>query len=60
MLGEPLPVELMNTVWAGRDGVHDGLADPAEAMAWLEAVQVVAVADAEGGYFALFAHGLFS
>ena len=38
LLGEPLPVELMNTVWAGRDGVHDGLADPAEAMAWLEAV----------------------
>jgi predicted RNA-binding Zn ribbon-like protein len=38
LLGEPLPVELMNTVWAGRDGVHDALADPAEAMAWLRAV----------------------
>jgi predicted RNA-binding Zn ribbon-like protein len=38
LLGEPLPVELMNTVWAGRDGVHDALADPAEAMAWLRAL----------------------
>ncbi len=38
LLGEPLPVELMNTVWADRDGVHDALAGPAEAMAWLRAV----------------------
>lgn len=37
LLGEPLPVELMNTVWADRDGVHDALADPAEATAWLRA-----------------------
>jgi predicted RNA-binding Zn ribbon-like protein len=38
MLGEPLPVELMNTIWADRDGVHDSLADPEEAIAWLSAV----------------------
>ena len=38
LLGEPLPVELMNTVWADRDGGHDALADPAEAVAWLRAV----------------------
>jgi predicted RNA-binding Zn ribbon-like protein len=37
-LGEPLPVELMNTIWADRDGVHDSLADPDEALAWLLAV----------------------
>jgi predicted RNA-binding Zn ribbon-like protein len=38
LLGEPLPVELMNTIWADRDGVHDALADPDEALAWLSAV----------------------
>jgi predicted RNA-binding Zn ribbon-like protein len=38
LLGEPLPVELMNTIWAGRDGVHDALADPHEAIAWLVSV----------------------
>jgi predicted RNA-binding Zn ribbon-like protein len=38
LLGEPLPVELMNTIWADRDGVHDSLADPSEALAWLSAV----------------------
>jgi predicted RNA-binding Zn ribbon-like protein len=39
LLGEALPVELMNTVWADRAGVHDALADPAGALAWLRAVQ---------------------
>lgn len=38
LLGEPLPVELMNTIWADRDGGHDALADPEEAIAWLLAV----------------------
>ena len=38
LLGGPLPVELMNTIWADRDGVHDALADPDEALAWLSAV----------------------
>ena len=38
LLGEPLPVELMNTIWADRDGVHDALADPEEAIAWLLAI----------------------
>jgi predicted RNA-binding Zn ribbon-like protein len=36
--GEPLPVELMNTIWADRDGVHDALAEPAGTRAWLRAV----------------------
>jgi predicted RNA-binding Zn ribbon-like protein len=36
LLGEPWPVELMNTVWADRDGVHDALDDPRDAAAWLE------------------------
>jgi predicted RNA-binding Zn ribbon-like protein len=38
LLGEPLPVELMNTLWADRDGVHDALAKPSEAAAWLQAI----------------------
>jgi predicted RNA-binding Zn ribbon-like protein len=38
LLGEPLPVELMNTIWADRDGVHDALDDPQAALAWLRAV----------------------
>jgi len=38
LMGEPLPVELMNTVWADRDGVHDSLGDRAAAYAWLESV----------------------
>jgi predicted RNA-binding Zn ribbon-like protein len=38
LLGEPLPVELMNTVWADRDGVHDALRDPDGTRAWLRAV----------------------
>jgi predicted RNA-binding Zn ribbon-like protein len=28
----------MNTIWADREGVHDSLADPREAVAWLSAV----------------------
>jgi predicted RNA-binding Zn ribbon-like protein len=39
LLGEPLPVELMNTVWADRDGVHDALATPEQGLAWLRAVR---------------------
>jgi predicted RNA-binding Zn ribbon-like protein len=39
MLGEPLPVELMNTVFADRDGVHDALASPADLDTWLTAVR---------------------
>jgi len=38
LLGEPLPVELMNTVWADRDGVHDALRDPDGPRSWLRAV----------------------
>ncbi|MET9554440.1 CGNR zinc finger domain-containing protein [Streptomyces sp. NPDC006645] len=39
LLGEPLPVELMNTIWAGRDGVHDELTRPEGLAAWLRGVQ---------------------
>ncbi|MFC8968800.1 CGNR zinc finger domain-containing protein [Streptomyces sp. NPDC057094] len=38
LLGEPLPVELMNTIWADRDGVHDALTDAVGTRAWLQAV----------------------
>jgi predicted RNA-binding Zn ribbon-like protein len=38
LLGEPLPVELMNTIWADRAGVHDALADVSDLAAWLTAV----------------------
>ena len=38
VLGEPLPVELMNTIWADSDGVHDALATADEAAAWLATV----------------------
>ncbi|MEZ0090750.1 ABATE domain-containing protein [Streptacidiphilus sp. EB129] len=38
LLGEPLPVELMNTIWADRDGVHDALGATAETEAWLRAI----------------------
>lgn len=38
LLGEPLPVELMNTIWADREGVHDALATPADAAAWISAI----------------------
>lgn len=38
LLGEPLPVELMNTLWADREGVHDALRDPTGVAAWIAAV----------------------
>ena len=38
LLGEPLPVELMNTVRVDRDGIHDALEDESGAAAWLRAV----------------------
>lgn len=38
LLGEPPAVELMNTIWADRDGVHDALRDPDGTRAWLHAV----------------------
>ncbi|HEX5403430.1 MAG TPA: CGNR zinc finger domain-containing protein [Pseudonocardiaceae bacterium] len=37
LLGEPLPVELMNTVWADRDGVHDALTEVSDLAGWLSA-----------------------
>ena len=38
LLGEPLPVEFMNTIWADQDGVHDALETPQQAADWLVAV----------------------
>ena len=38
LLGEPIAVELMNTIWADRDGVHDALASAEQAQAWLHAI----------------------
>jgi predicted RNA-binding Zn ribbon-like protein len=32
---EPLPIRLMNTVWADRHGVHDVLLRPRDLVAWL-------------------------
>jgi predicted RNA-binding Zn ribbon-like protein len=39
LLGEPLPVELMNTVWADREGVYDALLDAGDLARWLRAVE---------------------
>ena len=38
LLGEPLSVELMNTVWADRGHLHDALGTDSEVLAWLRAV----------------------
>ena len=40
LLGEPLPVELMNTIWGDRAGVYDALADADGLAAWLTAVKI--------------------
>lgn len=37
---EPVPVRLMNTVWADRYGVHDALRTPADLAGWLAATQL--------------------
>lgn len=39
LLGEPLPVELMNTIWADGHGLHDALASPADVAGWLRAIR---------------------
>ena len=36
---EPVAVELINTVWADRDGVHDALVTTRDATAWLNQVK---------------------
>jgi predicted RNA-binding Zn ribbon-like protein len=38
LLGEPLPVELMNTVWADRSGTHEALDTAADAVSWISAI----------------------
>jgi len=37
---EPVPVRLMNTIWAETSGVHDDLRSPADLDAWLDAVGI--------------------
>jgi predicted RNA-binding Zn ribbon-like protein len=38
VLGEPLPVELMNTIWADRGSARDALTDPADLSEWLDSM----------------------
>jgi predicted RNA-binding Zn ribbon-like protein len=38
LLGEPLPVEFMNTVWADRSGIHDALSTTTDVLAWIRAI----------------------
>ncbi|TDD70648.1 hypothetical protein E1262_08280 [Jiangella aurantiaca] len=48
LLGEPLAVEFMNTIWADRSGVHDALTTADEVAAWLRASpQIPGCADGE-------------
>jgi predicted RNA-binding Zn ribbon-like protein len=49
VLGEPLPIELMNTVWADRDGVHDALRDADGLARWLRELRPRLVPDAGPG-----------
>ena len=35
---EPVPVRLMNTIWADRAGVHDDLLTPSDLAAWLASI----------------------
>jgi len=68
LLGEPLPVELMNTIWADRAGVHDALTTTDEVLAWLRAVgarldevapgMTARVADEWPGQLGVTAHAL--
>ncbi len=37
---EPRSVRLMNTIWADRHGVHDGLTTPADLARWLTATEL--------------------
>jgi predicted RNA-binding Zn ribbon-like protein len=46
--GEPVPVRLMNTIWADTAGVHDDLTTPAALHDWLVAIDHRYAADAIG------------
>lgn len=48
LLGEPLAVELMNTIWADRGVVHDALETDGEVLAWLRAVGPRLAGEASG------------
>jgi predicted RNA-binding Zn ribbon-like protein len=47
VLGQPLPIELHNTLYAERGRIADGLADPAGLRAWLAALADRVPADAD-------------
>jgi predicted RNA-binding Zn ribbon-like protein len=57
LLGEPLPVELMNTRWADQEGVHDAIAGSAELAAWLAAAADVRVSARDLGASTVEAFG---
>jgi len=38
-VGGPVVVDLMNTIWADREGIHDALATDEESQAWVTAVR---------------------
>jgi predicted RNA-binding Zn ribbon-like protein len=40
LLGEPMPIELMNTLWADRGGPHDALGTVEDLDGWLAAVTI--------------------
>jgi predicted RNA-binding Zn ribbon-like protein len=46
---EPVPVRLMNTIWADTDGLHDDLGSPADLDAWLDSVGAGAGGAEAGG-----------
>jgi predicted RNA-binding Zn ribbon-like protein len=46
LTGEPLPLDLVNTVWVSGDGPHDLLRDEAGTRLWLDAHGLDAPADA--------------
>lgn len=48
---EPVPVLLMNTIWADRAGVHDALTEPAELKSWLAALGEHLPADLSRGSY---------
>lgn len=47
---EPVPVRLMNTVWADRHGVHDALSTTADLVAWLDVVGMAPAGIGPAGY----------
>jgi predicted RNA-binding Zn ribbon-like protein len=49
LLGQALPIELMNTFWSDRHGVHDSLATIGDAQRWIDALNPRLKAALHGG-----------